>query len=344
MHSEARLSVIVPGYNTSEICWRRCVTSIRSACGLHDEIICVDDGSDVPVRKEWISADCDERVRLIRKAHGGLASARNIAMESMRGRFVTFVDSDDEVCNEIFAKGVSRLETTNADIAIYGVQTVWSREGLSKTDRLPFRFCERLSTDDILALLKVNLFNYVCNKIYRVGFLNRQNGEAGRIRFKLNGMPCEDVIFNIECVLKNARWILLDSVGYIYYRTGETLLSCYKPSNEDGLRLRADAWRRFCAMLTESERETFRLFSELSEKSLLESQWNNIWKHRTPYSLLERLRWLKAHKEIGGNGLHMWVIYCKKFLFSFFRRYFYFRPIRRWNIRRQYPNVKKWMV
>ena len=45
--SSPRLTVIIPGYNTPEAWWRRCLDSVRGACGPNDEIICVDDGSSI---------------------------------------------------------------------------------------------------------------------------------------------------------------------------------------------------------------------------------------------------------------------------------------------------------
>lgn len=343
MREEIRLSVIIPGYNTSKACWRRCVESVRLACGLCDEIICVDDGSDIPIKEDWIGANCDGRIKLIRKENGGLASARNFAMDIMRGKFVTFVDSDDEVCDGAFEKGIFRLETTEADVVVYGVQTVWPKEGLCKTDCLPGRFCGRLLAKDILELSKANLFNYVWNKIYRVSFVNSENGKEERIRFQQNGMPCEDVIFNLDCISRNAKWVLSEFVGYVYYRTDGTLLSCYKPSNEDGLRLGANAWRRYSATLEEKEQVAFRPFSELSELSLLKAQWRNIWRPKSPYSLVSRFKWLKMHKEVCGNGvLCICFSFFKMYLFSFFRCYFYFRLVRRRHISKLYPSVEAW--
>ena len=42
---QTTLSVIIPGYNTPEAWWQRCVDSVKRALGPDDEIILVDDGS-----------------------------------------------------------------------------------------------------------------------------------------------------------------------------------------------------------------------------------------------------------------------------------------------------------
>ena len=87
-----KLSVIIPGYNTPEAWWRRCVDSVKRPLGPDDEIILVDDGSSDGA-KFLDTLGC----KVIHKQNGGLASARNAGMAVAQGEFVTFVDSDDEV-------------------------------------------------------------------------------------------------------------------------------------------------------------------------------------------------------------------------------------------------------
>jgi glycosyltransferase involved in cell wall biosynthesis len=89
------VSIIVPLYNVEKYL-RECVDSLINQT-LHDiEIVLVDDGSTDSSGKicdEYALAD--SRVRVIHKANGGQASARNIGMDSCRGEYVLFVDSDD---------------------------------------------------------------------------------------------------------------------------------------------------------------------------------------------------------------------------------------------------------
>ena len=328
---ETRLSVIVPGYDNRPEWWRRCIDSVRAACGPDDEIICVDDGSREPVRPEWVSAGIDPRVRLLRKENGGLASARNFGMEAMRGRYVTFVDSDDVVREGAYAKCMESLESSGADIAFYGVEVVWVAERLCRVDSLPGKFYGNPSADDVLAIKKARLFNYACNKVYKVELLRR-----GNVAFKVDGMPCEDVIFNLECAAAGMTWVGVDYAGYVYYhRTSGTLVSAYKKSNMSGLLAERDAWQRFAATLSEGERGKLKAYCEPPERAILLDEWNNIWRPGTPFSLRGRWRWLKEHGEVGGIAM-----FLKTAAFQFVRRHFYFAPLRRFHIRRLYPNVR----
>jgi glycosyltransferase involved in cell wall biosynthesis len=87
------LSVIVPTYNRGDFV-RSCVTSLL-ASGVPDiEAIVVDDGS--PEDVESVVRSFGEPVRYVRQANAGPAAARNNGFGVSRGRYVTFLDSDDE--------------------------------------------------------------------------------------------------------------------------------------------------------------------------------------------------------------------------------------------------------
>lgn len=335
MEEDNRLTVIIPGYNTSECCWKRCVESVRNACGPKDRIICVDDGSTVPVREKWVGADVDLRVRLVRKENGGLSSARNYGMDLMRGKYVTFVDSDDEVRPETFDRCAKALEKNDADIAVYGVEVIWVDEGLRKIDKLPDCYFGALDPSQALLLQRANLLNYAWNKVYKIDFITGITSAWNKkISFDPNGMPCEDTIFNLNCIMAGARWCNVDYVGYKYYRTNGSLLASYKPSNIKGERAGSEAWKRYKDMVP-GAREIFGKHGEASDDALLELEWRNIWRPMSPFSLVDRWRWLMRNPRIGG-----WAIFVRMMLFSFARQYLYLRPIRRWQIRRLYPNAE----
>lgn len=324
-----RLSVIIPGYNTPEAWWTRCVDSVLKAVGPTDEVILVDDGGTRGVEGLERLERLDDRVRVIHKKNGGLGDARNAGMAVAQGEYVTFVDSDDEILPETYEKCLRQIEATVSDIAIYGVKTVWTKEGLCKRDVPDSRDYGRLKPEDVQDLSRRCLLNYAWNKVYRKAFLDQN-----QLQFDVDGMPCEDIIFNLDCICKGARWCSVDYVGYVYYRVsgGRTILTSYKPTNNRGLLLGAEAWRRYCDTLMQTEATPFLPRATLGEKGLLALEWKNIWMPGTPYSLLGRWQWLRMHSELGGVGK-----YVKTLLFVFFRRHFYVRSLRRWNIRRLYP-------
>lgn len=329
-----RLSVIIPGYNTPKSWWQRCIVSVQAATCSDDEIIIVDDGSKEPVEKNWFGED--DRIRLLRRDNGGLSRARNSALEVAEGQFVTFVDSDDEVLSETFTKCLSSLNDSNADIAVYGVKTVWVDEQLQKKDVGEDKYYGVLSAQDVFDLVKKRLFNYACNKIYRLDFLKNN-----KLSFDVDGMPCEDVIFNLNCVMTGAKWYTVDYVGYVYYRCGMTLLSSYKPSNRTGILHANDAWQKYKSSTSDGI-NVFGKFGECDEAMMLQSEWENLWMPRSPFDWKQKREWLVQHKKYMKSSKSILRMMIEMEIFTFLRKHCYIRPIRRWNIKRQYPHAVEW--
>lgn len=89
------LSVIVPVYNVEEYL-ADCIESLIHQTYDQLELILVDDGS---TDKGGLICDKyqnkDDRVKVIHKSNGGLVSARKAGMKAARGKYISFVDSDD---------------------------------------------------------------------------------------------------------------------------------------------------------------------------------------------------------------------------------------------------------
>lgn len=96
------ISVIIPVYN-AEATLPQCVDSVLTQDFTDFELILVDDGSkdgSLQICEEY--ARKDNRVTVIHKENGGVSSARNRGLEIVKGKWVTFVDSDDYLGNEFF--------------------------------------------------------------------------------------------------------------------------------------------------------------------------------------------------------------------------------------------------
>ena len=98
------ISVIVPIYKV-EAYLRQCVDSILAQTYTDLDIVLVDDGStdncpaicDAYARK-------DARVQVVHKPNGGLMSARQAGLRVAKGDYVGFVDGDDWIESDMYAR------------------------------------------------------------------------------------------------------------------------------------------------------------------------------------------------------------------------------------------------
>ncbi len=119
-----KVSVIVPVYRVEPYLYR-CVDSLRGQTLEDIQIILVDDGS--PDRCGEMCdrfAAQDERITVLHKENGGLASARNVGLETALGEYIGFVDSDDWVAEDMFRLLYEAAARNDADIAICDYMTV----------------------------------------------------------------------------------------------------------------------------------------------------------------------------------------------------------------------------
>lgn len=95
MFIEPKVSVIVPVYNREKYL-RQCVDSICAQTLKDIEIILVDDGStDNSSIICNAYAEQDARVRVVHKKNAGMGAAYNTGMSVARGKYISFIESDD---------------------------------------------------------------------------------------------------------------------------------------------------------------------------------------------------------------------------------------------------------
>lgn len=90
------VSVILPTYNRADTILRA-IESVRNQTLQDWELLVVDDGS-TDNTAELIVAYCanEPRVKLIRQANQGVSGARNTGLRASLGKYLSFLDSDDE--------------------------------------------------------------------------------------------------------------------------------------------------------------------------------------------------------------------------------------------------------
>ena len=114
------ISVIVPIYNV-EPYLDRCVGSLVRQTYDNLEILLVDDGStdnSGVLAEDW--GRKDSRITVYHKKNGGLSDARNYGIDRAKGRYLSFVDSDDFVDEAFLQVLYDMLICAEAQMSVVG--------------------------------------------------------------------------------------------------------------------------------------------------------------------------------------------------------------------------------
>lgn len=203
MNTIPKVSVIVPVYNAEKYL-HRCIDSILAQMFTDFELLLIDDGS-----KDKSGAICDEyadkdsRVRVFHKENGGVSSARNAGLDNARGEWITFVDSDDEICSlgEITAE-------SDMVIASLDIQRSDGRKEVISFSH------DVISGDELKYFLEKHIQSHIFSSVY-AKYIKRKliNG----LRFDTSMKIGEDTVFILKCINQVKTMSFDKNYVYKYY-------------------------------------------------------------------------------------------------------------------------------
>ena len=116
------ISIIVPVYNTLQKLLEECLDSLHLQDFEEAEFIIVDDGSNA----EWIITvvehfkSLDHRFKYVKKENSGPADSRNTGLKLCKGKYIMFVDSDDQLLPGACNYAINAIESSHSDVALLG--------------------------------------------------------------------------------------------------------------------------------------------------------------------------------------------------------------------------------
>ena len=118
MIEHIKVTIAVPVYNVESYI-KRCLDSLLIQTLKEIEIILVDDGStDDSGQICDTYSEKDNRIKVLHKKNGGLASARQAALENAHGEYFICCDSDDWVEPTMYEEMYAKAKETDADMVI----------------------------------------------------------------------------------------------------------------------------------------------------------------------------------------------------------------------------------
>lgn len=207
-----KISIIVPVYNTANYL-EECLDSLINQSLEEIEIICIDDKSedDSPKILEKY-ASSDKRIKLLyNKENTGQALARNIALKSVKGEYVSFMDSDDKIDLNAYEKVLNFSEENNLDMVLFNVVR-FDRKGIIGGSELHEKSIQKLNNNT--NILENNEFVYdtsPCNKLIKTSLIEENNIEFVDRLY-------EDLLFSMELFTSTDSVGVLPDVKYYWRR------------------------------------------------------------------------------------------------------------------------------
>ena len=187
-------------------------TLARSPGGL--EIVIVDDAStdDTPRVAEALVAADPARVRYHRLAEnsGGCSAPRNAGIDLAEGRYVMFLDSDDELPPDSCSALVQAVDESGADFAAGRCVRRHLNRGALLTPWYAWLFTERRVLTSILDNPDLLYDTLSTNKCYRREFLQTHG-----LRFPV-GFHYEDLLFSAQVYLHATRIAIIPDLVYYW--------------------------------------------------------------------------------------------------------------------------------
>lgn len=229
-----KVSIIIPIYNVEKYL-EKCLKSVIRQTYSNTEILLIDDGStDLSAKISDEYQKRDDRIRVFHKKNGGVSSARNLGIEKAKGEWLTFVDPDDWLEENMIEKSLQIAKKYKADIV--QCNNYYNKEK-EQTKRKPIKpdVLERegekieLLQLDILSLIyeetenkvSVGPIRGVCGKLYRKSLVEN-------VKFKEQLYAFEDGNFNLITFEKAKKIVLFNQYLYHYRRNQKSACNSYK--------------------------------------------------------------------------------------------------------------------
>lgn len=159
------VSIIVPVYNVEKYL-SSCLDSIISQEYENLEIMLIDDGStDASLEICSKYASKDSRIMLISKENGGQSSARNVALEVMKGDWVMFVDSDDAIRKDMVSSMLNYATNNSCEIVRCSCMTKSNHGNDIRKLPVPSGIYERDKINELI--MRDELGSQPCFGLYR---------------------------------------------------------------------------------------------------------------------------------------------------------------------------------
>ena len=211
-----KISIILPIFNVEKYIERALKSILNQTMDLKDiEVIMVDDCSTDNTRnimKEYDSRYANFNAIYLKKNSGGASIPRNTGIEHATGKYIMFLDPDDEYAPDMCETLYTKIENSDAELV------KCNHELISPTSsKIEYHFDRKIQEFEIDCNKELPpKTSSTCNAIRERKFLVENNIKFPKLKVT------EDVIFSLDEFFNADKIIVLNNyAGYHYYSHSE---------------------------------------------------------------------------------------------------------------------------
>ena len=209
---ENKISIILPTYNADEIL-AKAIKSVINQTYQNWELLVIENGKRGQA-ENIIKEFENDKIKYIYQEIANVSEARNAGLENATGKYITFLDSDDEYEKEFLEKMLKNIINTESQIAVCGYRKIYDKKQML------------IEKSEYLETLKENyLFNELWNKIYISKIIKENN-----IKFNKKYELGEDFLFNLDYIKNIEKGSYINESLYIYTDGDTGLKLRYRPN------------------------------------------------------------------------------------------------------------------
>lgn len=217
------VTIVIPVYKVEKFI-ERCLHSVVNQTYKNIECILVNDvtpDSSMGIAQKFIQNNPDFNFIVCNQpTNQGLSMARNAGMDLAKGKYIYFLDSDDEITDYSIDHLVKLAEETGAEMVL-GQSICINEEENWRRNYFPIR-----SKKDILEGNKNIVYHFVkgqypvmaCDKLVRMDFLMKHQ------LYFVKDLFSQDVLWSFQSMLKFEKIAFLREDTYLYYFHGASII------------------------------------------------------------------------------------------------------------------------
>lgn len=217
------VSIVIPVYKVEKFIVR-CLQSVVNQSYRNIECILVNDvtpDSSMEVAEDFIAKHPDFNFKIINQPFNqGLSMARNAGMDLAKGKYIYFLDSDDEITDYAIDHLMKLAEETKAEMVL-GQSVCINEEENWRRNYFPIT-----SEKDIIEGSKNIVWSFVkgkypvmaCDKLVRMDFLMEHK------LYFVKDLFSQDVLWSFQSMLKFEKIAFLREDTYLYYFHGASII------------------------------------------------------------------------------------------------------------------------